>query len=296
MNVPQIYAAMLLDSGANIVDYPIATAILHLNFVYKDLMEEINKLNENYFYKRFFLTTVPFQNKYALPVQWTGIRAIKKINAVNVLYQLPWYPDFVANTPYTKGNIILRSVDQKVYIAKIDQTEAVFDPLLWEQIFTGYSTATDMAIDQMNDNALNMYPYATLNDPSFLTLNDTPMLYPKFWHGQDRDLTKNTTQWCLYIYPYVTNIIPQGIIIDAIGTVTDLTITSAEVDIFLEPDYHSLLVLWRVRRFYKSAQKIDYEIRAKAEYDAQKAIVLSQITDRVESPWYVILPALPRFR
>lgn len=54
----------------------------------------------------------------------------------------------------------------------------------------------------MNDNALNMYPYATLNDPSFLTLNDTPNLYPKFWHGQDRDLTKNTNQWCLYIYPY----------------------------------------------------------------------------------------------
>ena len=102
MDVPQIYNAALIDSGATTVNYPMSTAIIHLNFIYKELIEEINKLNENYFYKRFYLDTIPFQNKYELPVQDTGIRAIKKINAVNVLYQLPKNQDFQPFHTYNK--------------------------------------------------------------------------------------------------------------------------------------------------------------------------------------------------
>lgn len=256
-------------------------------------MEEINKLNENYFYKRWYLDAVKFQNKYDLPLQSGGTRAIKKINAVNILYQLPGYPDWIADNAYSKGAIVIYLGKQ--YIAKEDNQEAVFDPLQWEQIFSSYTTATDIAIDQANSEALNMYPYAMLGDPSFLTLNDTPTLYPKFWHGQDRDLSKNTMQWCLYVFPYTAYDILQGIIIDGIATVSDLTTTSAEADIFLEPDYHSLLVQGRVWRAYKAAQKIDYATQAQAEYLQQKERVLSQITDRVESPGYVILPANPRF-
>lgn len=71
-------------------------------------MEEINKLNENYFYKRWFLDAAKFRNKYDLPLQAGGTRAIKKINAVNILYQLPGYPDWAANVQYQKGNIIIR--------------------------------------------------------------------------------------------------------------------------------------------------------------------------------------------
>lgn len=105
MDVPTLYKYALLDSGANAVNYPISIGIVHLNMIYRELIEEVNKKNENYFYKRFYLDSIPFENAYPLPIQdstFGGQRAIKKINAVNVLYQLPGYPDFEIGQSYNQ--------------------------------------------------------------------------------------------------------------------------------------------------------------------------------------------------
>lgn len=111
-----------------------------------------------------------------------------------------------------------------------------------------YVNATDIALDQANIESLNAYPFSTWGYPP--TFSEQPYnqaVAPRFRFGQDRNLSMNTNQWYLYLYPYIVpsngvDIIPQAIIIDGVATVSELTPTSPEIDIFIEPDYHQMLV------------------------------------------------------
>ena len=66
-----------------------------LNFVYQEVCGAIKLMNENYFYVRGYIDTVPFQNTYTFALPTSTVKSVQKILQMTVKYQVDSYPAWV---------------------------------------------------------------------------------------------------------------------------------------------------------------------------------------------------------
>lgn len=294
MDVTTIFTESRKRTYTTVSQYPTnASNMNDLNKIYHWFCAELRKINDIYFYRRFFFDTVAFQNKYSfLPISTATQFSIQKILTVNVKYQQSQYDDFQPNFLYNKGDIILRIADGLTYVAKTDFTSiAVFVPIDWQQVYIGYVTALEKTfglydVDSLNFNYSDDLP---LTNPVINPNNTNPIYI--FW--QDRDVA--TMQQALYLYPFIQDDIKQGIKIEAYVTDIDLTTASIESEILIERNYHDVLVEWLSYMIYQQQAKLN---EAQAQRQAFLDIMqrcLSEITDRTYAPNLVQTPNLSQY-
>lgn len=286
MNVSDIFTEARKLAFVNATQFTDVQMTIWMNFLYQELCGEIKKLNENYFYVRGYIDTVPFQNTYSYALATSTVVTVQKILSLSVKYQADSYPIWVANTLYTKGTKVVNSLTSKTYVANQDHTSwATFagDILKWVQIYEWYNAAREINysngdVDNYNTDVLNAFidrfgRAVDYGNPTYI-LNSTSNVMN------------------LSIYPYVDSVIVQGIKYDGIATIKDLASTTVEADILIERNYHKCLVLGLIPYIYQSRWLNNERIDAQNNYEMYKTKMLSEITDRTFSATNVELPNL----
>ncbi len=290
MNVQDIYNTAIKRTYTSNANYLFdANFLVDLNKIYHEVCAEIRKMNENYFYDRFFFDTVPFQNKYVIngvstnpPHPTASTRSIQKLLNVSIKLQQSQYDDFQTSFFYNKWDKILRSADGFTYTANADFTSwGSFVWSDWTQIYIGYKSVIEKSFTWFEIEGINF------NNPNvFGTTFWNSYQNSIYIFGQDRD-GANDLQNALYIYPYPTESIKQGIKIECVSTETDLLLTSVERDLMIERNYHEVLVEGIMYLIYWTQGKLQEAQMQEQRYNARLKWVLEDMTDRTQSPNYV---------
>lgn len=297
MDIQSIYNTAIKRTYTTQNNYPLNTdSMIDINYIYQDFGWEIMKLNENYFYDRFFFDTEAFSNIYRFDWLWTNppiptstIKSMRKILGVSMKYNQSQFDDFTPNFQYYSWDKILRTVDWLTYIAKQDFVSgATFLSSDWQQIFVDY---IDVRESTFNAQEIDSYNYNMIE--AFSNYFDLPTgISPIYVFWQDREQNTNRIQNALYIYPYSKQNIKQWLKIEWIATIIDLQSNFTEQQIQIEREYHNVLVEWRMRLIYQSQGKLSEANNQQQIYEMKKRQALSQITDRTQSPNYVVTPNL----
>lgn len=268
--------------------------MIDLNYIYQDFCGDIMNLNENYFYDRFYLNTIPYSNIYKfdnwpwrIPSPTATVKSLRKVLSVSVKYNESQYPDFQQNFAYKSGDRILSG--GYTYVAKQDFTSSSsFVSSDRQQVFLDYIPVRETSFQWQNIDAYNNEMLSIFGD-SF----DLPSgISPVYIFSQDREDSSNILQWALYIYPYTKQQIARGLKVDWIQTIIDLTDTMVENQIQIEREYHNVLVEGWMWLIYQSQGKLAEATAQQQRYMFMKAQALSQITDRTQSPSYIETPNL----
>lgn len=297
MNVQSMYNTAIRRTYTTQNNYPLdADSMIDANYIYQDFCGEIMKLNENYFYDRFFFDTTAYINRYPFdgvgtnpPIATDIVKSMKKILWVSMKYNQSRFDDFTPNFQYYANDKILRSTDWLTYVAVKDFMSGVsFVSSDRQQIYVDYievreSSFNAQEIESYNINMLDV----------FSNYFDLPMwVDPIYIFGQDREQNTNRFQNALYIYPYSKQSIKQWLKIEGIASIIDLQSNFTENQVQIEREYHNILVEWRMWLIYQSQWKIAEANQQQQRYIIMRSEALSQITDRTQSPNYVSTPNL----
>ena len=296
MDVTTIFDTARRRTYTTAQQYPTnANTIEDLNKIYHEFCAEIRKLNDIYFYRRFFFDTISFQNKYVFTPNPTATQfSIQKILTVNVKYQDTPYDDFQPFTNYSKWTIIFRVLDGFTYICNFDFISwAFFNPINWTQVYLWYVTALERAFSVYDIDSYNFVN--TLTNPLQTSVTDPNTTNPIYVFWQDRDAPANQLQQALYLYPFTQTNIKQWIKIEAYITELDLTTATLEGNIMIERNYHDVLAQGLMILIYQSQGKLNEAQAQEAKYLQARQLALSEITDRTYAPNDVTTPVLARY-
>lgn len=289
MNASDIFTQARKLAFVDSSQFPDAQMVVWLNFLYQELCGDIKKCNENYFYVRWYIDTVAYQNTYTFTLPTSSVISVQKILQMTVKYLADSYPAWTTWTSYLKWDKVVNTATWKSYVANQDNTAwATFagDAAKRVQIFEWYTEAREVNfwagdVDRYNAETMNAFidrygRMTDINNPVYL-------------------LHSTSNQMQVSIYPYVESAIVQGIKYDGIATIIDLWATATEAEILIERNYHKVLVLWLLPYIYQARWMYNENIMATNNFMEAKRKMLSEITDRVFSATEVWNPNLVWF-
>lgn len=286
MTITQIIQNARLLTSSNPAQVPDTTAILWLNWIYQEFCGDIRRQMEQYFYKQFFFDTVPYSNKYDLLDQTGTQFALQKIMQVSIKYWLSTYTQFSTTSSYDKWAYIQNG--GRDYISKTTVSPWAFNASQRQLLHTGYiyaseTTAEGKDLDSLNTGTINTS--AAIN-PVTSVFSWSAVYF--MWQNRDSNVMKQS----LYVYPYVTETIIDGIKIEWIANAIDLVVWWAEDTILIERNYHDILVQWLMWMIYQSQNKQNEAIGQKQSYLTKKMDAILDITNRTYGRQYITTPNL----
>ena len=284
MNVSDIFTEARTLSYSTSDQFSDDQLTIWLNFEYQYICDEIKKTNENYFYTRWYMDTVAYQNKYSFTLPTSSVASIQKILQMTIKYENDTYPAWATWTVYTAWTKITNV--GKSYIANVNHTAwATFawDSAKWVQIYENYSNCREVNFSNWDLQRYNEnMPDAFIDRYGKAFTNDDPVFA----------LTSTTNIMDFQIYPWPTETVKDWIKYEALKTIIDLTKTSVEADILIDRNYHRILVFALLPYIYQAKWMYNEQDFALQKFLDQREKMLSAITDRNFSATEVNTPSL----